>query len=404
MGVNYNPNLSADGLVTVIDFANPKSYSVNVHPYPNNIGRWMSVNSGGTSNCIISEDPTQISPTGGIPMRMITTGADPHLISYQVSKWNLAPANTGETWTASVWVRANTAVTIEGIPIFGANSTGVWASGLGFDAGGFGSFSVDTNWRRISTTLTMNNANTRFIQVRLDGPNTFTPATIWWDGLQVEKSSSASNFNPRTNINGNTVIDIVGSNNLSIEGNPTIDSRGFLTFANNQTTQYLYRPTFSIPTDNHTISVWFRVNNFGDAGQTIFSYSSPFSDTNYLLVITSTFQSIQIYRTGANNNTYTVSDMRNRWNQFTRTRVRSTGLEIYYLNAIEIGNTFVDINGSTQSGGYLVLGQEQDAVGGSFDSAQNLDGSLSQMLIYNRVLSPAELLQNYNATKSRYGL
>jgi hypothetical protein len=29
---------------------------------------------------------------------------------------------------------------------------------------------------------------------------------------------------------------------------------------------------------------------------------------------------------------------------------------------------------------------------------------LGEMMIYNRVLSAAEILQNYNATKTRYGL
>ena len=33
----------------------------------------------------------------------------------------------------------------------------------------------------------------------------------------------------------------------------------------------------------------------------------------------------------------------------------------------------------------------------------NLNGTLGPMMYYNRVLSAQEILQNYNATKRRYG-
>jgi hypothetical protein len=33
-----------------------------------------------------------------------------------------------------------------------------------------------------------------------------------------------------------------------------------------------------------------------------------------------------------------------------------------------------------------------------------LKGDISQVFIYNRALTPSEVLQNYNATKTRFGL
>jgi len=36
-------------------------------------------------------------------------------------------------------------------------------------------------------------------------------------------------------------------------------------------------------------------------------------------------------------------------------------------------------------------------------SGQYLIGDIAQGMIYNRVLTPTEILQNYNATKSRFG-
>ena len=40
----------------------------------------------------------------------------------------------------------------------------------------------------------------------------------------------------------------------------------------------------------------------------------------------------------------------------------------------------------------------------SIQNAQQLVGNIAQVLIYNRALTPAEILQNYNATKGRYNL
>ena len=37
-------------------------------------------------------------------------------------------------------------------------------------------------------------------------------------------------------------------------------------------------------------------------------------------------------------------------------------------------------------------------------SPQFLSGSIAQGLIYNRVLTPTEVLQNFNATRSRFGV
>jgi len=39
-----------------------------------------------------------------------------------------------------------------------------------------------------------------------------------------------------------------------------------------------------------------------------------------------------------------------------------------------------------------------------FNSNSNMNGSISNAQIYNRALTQQEVLQNYNATKSRFGL
>ena len=47
-------------------------------------------------------------------------------------------------------------------------------------------------------------------------------------------------------------------------------------------------------------------------------------------------------------------------------------------------------------------------IGGGFNSGSNgarmMNGKIGEVMVYNRALSAAELLQNFNATKAKYGL
>lgn len=203
MSVAYNAQpIAIDRCVLNLDANNSKSYSNNVHPNPINIGAWAT----SANNATLSRDTTVTdSPTGGVPLKMVITGNDPYTVTYNNSIWNLAPALTGQTWTVSVWVKASVNSTIEGPLIFGANSAGTYVTAVSA-----GSINVTTSWTRVSYTTTFTNATTAYIQVRLDGTQTYASSTtVWWDGLQVEKNSTATTFNPRTNAGGSTWTDPV---------------------------------------------------------------------------------------------------------------------------------------------------------------------------------------------------
>jgi hypothetical protein len=60
-------------------------------------------------------------------------------------------------------------------------------------------------------------------------------------------------------------------------------------------------------------------------------------------------------------------------------------------------------NIQTQTG---VLGAANTTVriGGYFNNNYYFSGSVSQFQVYNRALSASEVLQNYNASKSRFNL
>jgi len=160
----------------------------NFHPASLDIFDWSGTVS---QNATITRDTsTGKSPFGGIPLKMAQTGDDAHIITYNTSQWNIAPASSGQTWQVRVWAKASTPTTGQ-IFIFGAREDGGFVS-----PGGIGAttISIGTEWAEFSYEYTPVNPDAfqtiAYIQTRLDGTQTGGAGIdIWWDNLQVYRIS-----------------------------------------------------------------------------------------------------------------------------------------------------------------------------------------------------------------------
>jgi hypothetical protein len=190
--VNLGPSLDKVNLRLNLDAAQMDSYSTNVIPYPTDIFAWCGTATA--SNCTISRDTSMTRQYGSIPLKMVVTGNDPYIATYNQIQWNLSAAGPGQTWTVSVYVKA-TQPTDGQLFIFGA---ALGDDVFTYNNYGSGTINIGTSWTRVSFSFTFTNVNIANIQVRLDGTQSGgSGVTIWWDGLQVEKASSATTFNPR---------------------------------------------------------------------------------------------------------------------------------------------------------------------------------------------------------------
>jgi hypothetical protein len=79
------------------------------------------------------------------------------------------------------------------------------------------------------------------------------------------------------------------------------------------------------------------------------------------------------------------------WTNFTGT-YDSSRLTLY-INGILFSTALFDLSPIRVRTGNVTIG-----------GTRYLDGKMSNVVIYNRALTPQEILQNYNATKGRYGL
>jgi len=415
--MQYGPKIATNGLVLALDAADMNSYSPNVMPNPTDIFAWCG--SSGV-NCTLSRDTTMTRQYGSIPLKMVVSANDPYTSTYNSPTWNLAPAATGQTWTVSVYVKASVATNVEGPVIFECNSSGTFLA-----ATSAGSISVTTSWTRISYSVAFGNASTAFIQVRLDGPQTSgAGVTIWWDGLQVERASAATNFNPY--YIGNTIWrDVSGlSNSFTLNNNPTYSNN---LFTLNGTTQFFSISAasgFFISSTNNfyadvgyawTISVWFKfpvsptslrdvtinggncsyclVGNSGGIGgaETLSLFVSGISGTSagfhpYYCVVGVRGSKTQLSVGSVNTNT---------WNNVVITWNGSAGRG--YFNGIDRGALNIGANGMQVSG--YTIGA---TAGGA--SAHLFEGNISLARVYNRALTATEVSQNYEAVKTRFGL
>ena len=66
-------------------------------------------------------------------------------------------------------------------------------------------------------------------------------------------------------------------------------------------------------------------------------------------------------------------------------------------------STSISVINGVANGGWI-LNQEQDTVGGSFDTSQNYRGAFMIVKLYNKALTASEIQQNFNALRGRFSI
>jgi len=411
--VNSGPQIVTNGLVLDLDASYIRSYSPNVYPNPTDLLGWQYMGTQ-LQSCSVTRDTTITRQYGSIPMKMSITGNDPFAGAYNSSIGILAPALSGQTWTISVWAKA-TVATDGQLFIFGADTNGAVFTINDYNAG---TIAITTSWQRFSFSYTFTNANTRYIQFRLDGTNSGgSGITIWWDGLQIERASSATTFNPY--YIGNTTWRDVSNNNYNgtLTNGPLFDTGNYGSITFNGSTQYsTYTPTPTSLQGNPNLTVmgfYKRTGNFankgfwgvggsnaGGTGQGICNWNS--GNTNEIAFDTwseSTFTTGQTYPL----NSWVGVAWRKIAGPMTRANCiisifNGTSMTNYTSTALTVLRSESSTNPVINSIGGITLGSI------SVDTGYCAPVNIASHYIYNRVLTDAEVLQNFQADKTKFGL
>ena len=207
--------------------------------------------------------------------------------------------------------------------------------------------------------------------------------------------------NSKSYVTGSTVWNDLGglrnSGSLASGVGFSNDGGGSITFPGISANIVSNFPIQISGTGSKSVSCFFKVLNNTRGG--LVATRQGASSGWVLGVNNNTAGNLTYYHTGGGGGTLTVTNViaTNTWYNATITYNLPTTTGILYLNGIQIGTltTFGAIGAAGNSGS---IGSEE-LTGGN-----PLTGRVATTLIYNRVLSAAEVKQNYNALKTRFGL
>lgn len=403
------PNSESNGLILALDAGNPESYSPNRFWAGTDIADWAVTGAGTGSRCYIGTDNDVASPVGGRTFRQDQTGADPYTNTYASARWNLIPTTAGDTWTISAYGKASTSGNAE-IFVFGATATGAVDTGGNYYDLYAANCAMTTDWQRFSLTTTMANAATQYYQFRLDGlQDGVGGETVWWDGVQIEAGNTMSGFNAAKGSNAiGEWADISGNSNNGTLVNAPTWTDGYFDF------DYTASQRVEIGSNSS-------LNFLGTAAYTLEAWVYPTRNpgaSNWTGVFDREFNvgagrdGYNLYFLGsAGTDTFFVSE---RWCSGVRTPVSVTVAQSLSVNAwqhivavYDGTNLRLYRNGSLAAGPTASSGSITNATttvtiaerGGNY-----FDGRIAAANIYDQALTAAQVLQNFNAQRQRFGI
>jgi hypothetical protein len=212
------------------------------------------------------------------------------------------------------------------------------------------------------------------------------------------------NLDAATYVSGTTWTDLSGNNrNATLINTPTFFSSqgGYFHFTD---TSFQYAATPVVPSlSNWTIEGWFRATKtFNNRITAIVCNEWDFSTKlNYSLGSNNASLSYTLaggFYNGTWNSTVGFMPSLNVWYQGAVTYDGTTITQ--YSNGVS--QSVKAYSGICQSGGTVRIARRWDSANN--DSINFFDGDISIIRIYSVALSPSQILQNFNAIKSRYGL
>jgi len=207
---------------------------------------------------------------------------------------------------------------------------------------------------------------------------------------------------------GTTWTDLSGNNNTgTLTNGPTFSAgnQGNIVFDGvDDYVGFTYNSIFN-PSTSVTLSIWLRLTASDTTIRNPIELSGAASDELYYILWRADLSPKRWgWGVRQSNNTYrettstATNFSTNIWYNISMVANAAAGQVYFYYNGILDGG--IAYNGTLKQNASALLSIGADAI----NSRRYWQGNISTTLIYNRALSTDEVLQNYNATRKRYGL
>jgi hypothetical protein len=363
------------------DFANDVRISINSSSFPT---MWW-----GPPHLPNSALVKEIIPNGfnGIPGRPPTDCIRLHFnrtdatdgMAYGVD----ASVVAGTPYTVSFWARSvsSSAVGTTGsYQIYNYGSTTPTGASVGYTLGPVG------EWRKYTLTFT---------------PNNPLAISYWFPGgsgqkhdianIQFEAGSVANNFVAGTRINTQSIYDLTGNNSITANN---------LVYASDGTFSISGADGSNISIANidlrtsFTLECWVYLTALQGA---FFGHGVTTAQQGLHLTISSNYTRFGMY---GNDTDFSLPHTTGVWAHYVFTYNHGTYVKGAYRNTVSYTGTPIQTQTPyTATPNTLRIGQNYSSHPGA-----GMIGKVGLAKMYNRVLSQAEIIQNFNAHRGRYGL
>ena len=348
------------------------------------------------ANGVVTRDTTAPSPppiTGfEIAKLRSTDGADTQTILYTAAVDQV----NGGVYTHSAYIYLE---------------SGTWASvGQHWNPWDYGvQTSIPLNkWTRISYTVTNTPNNYGNVACAYN-----TNGTIYITATQYEKKSYSTPFvngsrTANTVAGGGGLLDISGNNvNVNLT-TVAFDSAGY--YFTTAGSNYINTGITTLPSNTQlTIDVWTKPTSTTQAKTLVSKWGSSSQSNFCFLLFLNLFAQGNIYflvgdSAGTNYSTHSIAHNLSTSVYSNFTIVYDNGLISWYRNGVFVSPSVTSANTVLKTvTTAITIGADYD--GGNPDTLnRHYDGTIPNVRLYSRPLTAAEVLQNFNATRTTYGI
>jgi hypothetical protein len=235
------------------------------------------------------------------------------------------------------------------------------------------------------------NGGSGIVIVRYKGPRKATGGTITTvDNETVHTFTSSGSF-----VAGTNFADLSGNNRFgTLTGGPLLNTSNFGSIAFDGLDDYITGIGSSIvPTSTapYTVSVWCYRNSNSGYKELLSQWTNANSGNSFFF--------------GFDNSAVRFTD---NWNPITVAGAGNINVWMNLVGVYTVSNAYIYLNGvlaATKGSGFTYTGTGPFIIGRQGElNGEYFDGRISNILVFNKSLTAVEILQNYNATKARFGL
>lgn len=400
MSSQINPDIVTDSLVLALDTENSKSYPgepatnlATLTTYSNRSdGEQITVSSWGGDDGYAKFNSYPNPIDSPLIYRLVNTTSGTGGV-YNTVHGNFT-LTEGVTYTRSWYMKANVTSSISGhICSCNRASDNLYLVGS--------SITVTPEWQRYSHTFTVG-AGQGGGDYRIRHISYTDGHTIDICGVQVEANSHPTQFTSGTRSSTDGWKDLSGNSNHGQLDNISYNSNAGMEFSGTPDAIPCGIINYSSFT-GLTVSCWFNGYTGSSYKDTLLSCWGDDVTSDYCwLLFDSWWEDGKLdFLCSSNGTTYTgvrtgSTISSNTWTYVTATW-DSTSMKIYLNGSLSNTNT-TSIPANLMNNNYnTIIGHDDDS------SSRYFQGQISQVRIYDGVLTATEVLQNYNAHKTRFG-